>query len=109
MSAPVVTGIAALLLSYFSSLTIYQVKDILLKSVFIPEQMVNMPHTKTPVPFKSLSASGGIVNAYNAVKMAIRLTDKSPITGLTTGLKQIIGHDREESVHSNSGAGQGLP
>ena len=76
MSAPVVTGVAALLLSYFPSLSAQQVKDILLKSVFIPDQMVNMPKTKTPVPFKSLSVSGGIVNAYEAVKTAIRLTDK---------------------------------
>jgi subtilisin family serine protease len=89
MSAPVVTGVAALLLSYFPSLTIYQVKDVLFKSVFIPEQMVNMPHTKTPVPFKSLSVSGGIVNAYYAVKMAIRLTDKSLNIDSTTGLTHV--------------------
>jgi cell wall-associated protease len=76
MSTPVVTGVAALLLSYFPSLSAQQVKDILLKSVFIPDQMVNMPKTKTPVPFKSLSVSGGIVNAYEAVKTAIRLSDQ---------------------------------
>jgi len=35
-----------------------------------------MPKTKTPVPFKSLSVSGGIVNAYEAVKTAIRLSDQ---------------------------------
>ncbi len=77
MSAPVVTGVAALLLSYFPSLSMEQVKAILLNSVFVPDQMVNKPQTKIAVPFKSLSASGGIVNAYNAVKMAIRLTGKS--------------------------------
>ena len=76
MSAPVVTGVAALLLSYFPSLSARQVKDILLASVLIPDQMVNMPATKTPVPFKSLSVSGGIVNAYEAVKTAVRLTEK---------------------------------
>ncbi len=77
MSAPVVTGVAALLLSYFPSLSAQQVRDILLKSVFIPDQMVNMPKTKTPVPFKSLSVSGGIVNAYQAVKMAVMMTGKT--------------------------------
>jgi subtilisin family serine protease len=74
MSTPVVTGVAALLLSYFPSLSTKLVKDILLKSVFKPDQFVNKPGTKTAVPFRSLSASGGIVNAYDAVKLAIKMT-----------------------------------
>ena len=74
MSAPVVSGVAALLFSYFPSLSLKQVKEILLKSTFKPNQMVNKPQTKTPVRFDSLSVSGGIVNAYSAVKMAIELT-----------------------------------
>lgn len=71
MATPMVSGVAALLLSYFPTLTIAQVKDIILKSSFKPETMVNRPGTKTEVPFRSLSVSGGIVNAYNAVKLAI--------------------------------------
>ncbi len=74
MSAPCVTGVAALLLSYFPNLSILQVKGILLKSTFKPSQIVNKPGTKIPVPFNSLSASGGILNAYNAVQMAIQIT-----------------------------------
>ncbi|MES1224656.1 MAG: S8 family peptidase, partial [Bacteroidota bacterium] len=74
MSTPVVSGVAALLFSYFPTLSMKQVKEILLQSVFKPDQTVNKPQTKTPVRFDSLSASGGIVNAYNAVKMAIELT-----------------------------------
>ena len=74
MAAPVVTGVAALLLSYFPSLTAAEVKQILLKSSFKPNQMVNKPQTTLQVPFNSLSASGGIVNACNAVKMAQTLT-----------------------------------
>lgn len=76
MSAPVVTGVAAILLSYFPSLTTRQVKGILLQSTFKPNQMVNRPQTKIQVPFKSLAVSGGIINAYNAVKMAIAMTKK---------------------------------
>lgn len=72
MSAPVVSGVAALLLSYFPSLSATQVKEILMKSVFRPEQMVNKPKTKIQVSFNSLSASGGIVNAYNAVKLVLK-------------------------------------
>lgn len=74
MSAPVVSGVAAILFSYFPSLSVRQVKEILLKSVFKPNQTVNKPQTKIQVPFNSLSVSGGIVNAYNAVEMAIALT-----------------------------------
>src|SRR6185295_20196122 len=74
MSTPVVTGVAALLLSYFPLLTTKQVKDILLKSVFRPDQLVNKPGTKMLVPFRSLSVSGGIVNAYNAIELAINKT-----------------------------------
>jgi len=74
MSAPVVAGVAALLWSYFPSLPATKVKEILLKSSYKPRQMVNQPQTKLQVPFESLSVSGGIVNAYNAVKMAIEWT-----------------------------------
>jgi subtilisin family serine protease len=77
MSAPVVTGVAALLLSYFPSLSAQQIRNILLQSVYIPDQMVNIPKTKTSVPFKTLSVSGGIVNAGEAVKIAIALTDRT--------------------------------
>jgi cell wall-associated protease len=76
MSAPVVSGVAALLLSYFPSLSATQVKDILLQSAYKSNQLVNKPKTQMQVPFDSLSASGGIVNAYNAVKLAIDMTKK---------------------------------
>jgi cell wall-associated protease len=75
MSAPVVSGIAALLFSYFPTLSAAQVKDILLRSSFKPEIMVNRPGGSTvKMPFSGLSVSGGIVNAYNAVTMAIKIT-----------------------------------
>lgn len=77
MSTPCVTGVAALLLSYFPTLTIKQVKGILLKSVYVPNQMVNKPGTKIQVAFKSLSVSGGVLNAYNAIQMAIKTVKKN--------------------------------
>ncbi len=77
MSTPCVSGVAALLFSYFPSLTSGQVKDIILKSTFKPEIMVNRPNTKTKVLFNSLAASGGILNAYEAVKEAIIFTSKT--------------------------------
>lgn len=76
MATPVVTGVAALLLSYFPSLTPQQVKEILMKSAFKPNQIVNKPKTTLQVSFNSLSVCGGIVNAYNAVKLAMTKTKK---------------------------------
>ncbi|MGF7081030.1 S8 family serine peptidase [Mucilaginibacter sp. UYCu711] len=76
MSTPVVTGVTALLLSYFPALSTQQVKQIILRSAFKPKIMVNRPGSKVTVPFNSLSTSGGIINAYSAVKMAIALTIK---------------------------------
>ncbi|MFB9842927.1 S8 family serine peptidase [Mucilaginibacter ginsenosidivorans] len=76
MSTPTVTGVAALLLSYFPALSTEQVKKILLESSSKPATIVNRPDSKSPVPFNSLSVTGGIVNAYTAVKMAMTLAGK---------------------------------
>jgi subtilisin family serine protease len=74
MAAPVTAGVGALLLSYFPELTAEQVRDIILKStVKYKGLMVNKPgQGKKPamVSFEELSVSGGIVNAYEAVRMA---------------------------------------
>ncbi len=70
MAAPVTTGVAALLLSYFPELRAEQVKDILMKSVRGIDVKVNQPGTGEEVKFSSLSVSGGIINAYEAVKLA---------------------------------------
>jgi cell wall-associated protease len=77
MSTPVVSGVAALLLSYFPKLTTEELKSILLRSSYKPDILVNRPGSKIKVPFSSLSATGGIVNAYNAVIMAIELSEKN--------------------------------
>jgi subtilisin family serine protease len=74
MAAPVVTGVAALVLSYYPELTAEQLKTVLEKSVQPVDDMVTKPGTEEKVPFSSLSATGGIVNAYNALKMADTLT-----------------------------------
>ena len=72
MAAPVVTGVAALLMAYYPTLTAADVKRIILASVTpIGEQQVVRPGASgEKVPFASLSATGGIVNVYNAVRMA---------------------------------------
>lgn len=59
MASPVVAGTAALVWTRFPNLTYLQLKEILLKSV-----------TKVPGTFSTLSVTGGIVNAYEALKLA---------------------------------------
>jgi cell wall-associated protease len=74
MAAPVVTGIAAMLLEYFPRLSARQLKYILMHSAMkLPENKVKWPATGKLVDFNELSESGGIVNAYNALVMAASL------------------------------------
>jgi subtilisin family serine protease len=70
MAAPVVSGLAALIMDYFPNLTATDVKRIIVTSTTRVDQMVVRPGGTDSVSFASLSASGGIVNAYNAIKMA---------------------------------------
>jgi len=70
MATPIVSGIAAMIRSYYPQLTAAQVKQIIEKSVLIPESSAYCfrPGEKaTIVPFTELSRTGGIVNAYNAM------------------------------------------
>ncbi len=74
MACPVVAGIAALLLEYYPRLSARQVKYVLTHSVLkIPDSLVKLSATGKRVDFSTLSASGGIVNAYNALKLAATL------------------------------------
>jgi subtilisin family serine protease len=71
MAAPVVSGLAALIMDYYPNLTAGDVKRIIRGSVTKVDQSVVRPGEDGPkVPFSSLSVSGGIVNAYNAIRMA---------------------------------------
>ena len=71
MAAPVVSGIAALVMSYYPDLTAAQVKRIILESATPqPELSVARPGGEDRVRFGELSATGGIVNAYEALRLA---------------------------------------
>ena len=78
-SAPMVSGIAALIRSYYPNLSASEVKNIILNSGVFINWEVNKPLTtnnKELVPFSSLSKSGKIVNAYNALLMAEEISKK---------------------------------
>ena len=72
MAAPVVTGLAALIMSYYPDLTAAQVRQIILDSAtrYARPSLLPGDRTGATVPFASLSVTGGIVNAYNALRMA---------------------------------------
>jgi len=69
MACPVVAGLAALIRSYYPKLTAIQVKEIILNSVAKVNHEVILPG-KGKVLFSELCNSGGIANAYNALKLA---------------------------------------
>lgn len=79
MAAPVVTGIAALIMSYYPDLTAEQVKEIILQSaVRQPDLTVTLPGDgDRRVPFGELSITGGIVNAYEALRLAEQISGSS--------------------------------
>jgi subtilisin family serine protease len=72
MAAPVVSGLAALLMNYYPTLSAADIRKIIVSSVSRhTDQMVIQPGSSSDkIPFGSLSVTGGIVNAYNAVKLA---------------------------------------
>ncbi len=77
MAAPVVSGIAALLLEYFPDLSAEQLKYVIEKSVTPIKEKVILPGTQDANPvmvnLSDISITGGEVNAYNAVKLAMTL------------------------------------
>jgi subtilisin family serine protease len=75
MAAPVVSGVAALLMGYFPELTAGEVKRIIMESATpYGDQMVARPGAPgEEVRFGDLSVTGGVVNAYEAVRMAEEL------------------------------------
>ena len=89
MAAPMVAGIAALLRSYFPDLKARQVKEIIEESALPVNLDVNKPGTEgETVSFSELSATGGLANAYTAVKLAER----------TKGKNRRLRDERDESL-----------
>jgi subtilisin family serine protease len=71
MASPVVAGVAAVLKSYFPKLTYADIKRIIVQSATPYKTKVHKPESAETVDFASLSKTGGIVNLYDAVKLAL--------------------------------------
>lgn len=80
MASPVVAGVAALIRSYYPSLTAEQVKDIIMQSSDKRMIKVKKPGTDDIVDFSSLSVSGGEINAFKALELASRTKGKKKIS-----------------------------
>ncbi len=77
MASPVAAGVAAVLKSYYPTLTPEQMKKILMKSSIKDHksEKVIKPGTKdVMVKFEKLSKTAGCINLYEAIKMADKYT-----------------------------------
>ena len=78
MASPVTAGVAALILEYYPTLTPQQIKNIIEKSAVSPKTEVNVPGSEKKAKLSDISKTGGLVNVYEAVKMADVMTSKNP-------------------------------
>jgi subtilisin family serine protease len=83
MAAPVVTGLAALIMSYYPELTAAEVRQVILDSATrYPTAVVRLPSSDSQgastAAFGELSTTGGIVNAYSALKLAAERSAARP-------------------------------
>jgi len=81
MASPVVAGLAAFIMEYYPKLTPQQVKMVIEKSSQNPGVKVKDPGTGEEVNLDDLSRSGGVINAYEAIRLASTL---KPETNKTT-------------------------
>lgn len=88
MASPVTAGVAAFLLEYYPKLTPQQLKTIIEKSSVKPTIKATKPGTDEEVNFSDLSRTGGLINAYEAAKLAQQISSqKAPVK--TMKVKQV--------------------
>lgn len=73
MASPVVAGLAAFIMEYYPGLSPEQVKYVIEKSAQKPGPKVIEPGTGQEVALSDISTSGGVINAYEAIKLAATL------------------------------------
>jgi subtilisin family serine protease len=73
MASPVVAGLAAFILEYYPGLSAQQVKYVIEKSAQKISVKVKEPGTGEEVELSDISKTGGVVNAYEAIKLASTL------------------------------------
>jgi cell wall-associated protease len=77
MAAPMVSGLAALIRSHYPQLSAPQVKQIIMESgLKVKLKVIVAGDPEMVLPFDQLSKSGKMVNAYNALIMAEKVSRK---------------------------------
>lgn len=87
MASPVTAGVAAFILEYFPNLTPQQLKYVLEKSAVVPNVKTKKPGTNEDVSLSDLCVTGGLVNAYEAAKLAASISDKNALAPVKTKMK----------------------
>lgn len=76
-ASPAVAGVAAMIMSYFPEFSALEVHRILTQSTRKFDNLkVTKPGSRDSIPFSDLSISGGVINSYEAVKLALSLQVK---------------------------------
>jgi hypothetical protein len=73
MASPVVAGLAAFIMEYYPKLTPGQVKYAIEKSAQDPVVKVKTPGSGEMTDMSDLCSSAGLINAYEAIKLASTL------------------------------------
>lgn len=80
MACPVVAGTAAFILEYYPTLSAKQLKFVIEKSAKAPAEIVNIPGTDEKVPLSDISKTGGLLNAFAAIKLASTIKGERKLT-----------------------------
>ena len=84
MAAPVVSGVAAVIRSYYPSLTAVQVKEAIMSSITLSKMMVVKPGSSELVPFESLSVAGGVIDMGAALMKASQMKGNKKLSTTST-------------------------
>ncbi|MFZ1806320.1 MAG: S8 family peptidase [Cyclobacteriaceae bacterium] len=77
MASPVTAGVAAVIMSYFPEFTALEVKEIIRQSTRKFDNLkINIPGGKGEIEFSQMSSTGGLINLYEAIKLAQELKVK---------------------------------
>lgn len=74
MASPNVAGVAAMIRSYYPKLSAAQVKQIIMESGIPLKNTISVGENKQKANFADVSKTGKIVNAYNAILMAEKMS-----------------------------------
>ena len=81
---------AAFLLEYYPTLTAEQIKYVIEKSAVVSDYDVKIPGTEKTAKLSDISKTGGIINVYEAAKLAESLTKEQKSAKPKLKVKEVI-------------------